>query len=379
MQTVVRQATIDDKNAIWDFISVAYGNEARDKIPDRWNWEFLENPLVDKSRKEIPVFIAIKDGNIIGQMGEMLCQIKIGEDMYRIGTGVDLIVHPDYRRYGIAKKLIEAISKHLDVRYTIVRSKITTKILDTYKQLGYQKFKTIPVYRRFVKLDRVSASHFLTVKTANHLWMKSIVKLSCRFGLDEIISAAVNFLIKTRDLLEHKKKETFRSEIKEVQQFGDEIDQLWNAISDKFKIIIKRDRQFLNWRFSNHTKLDYRKFISICDGETKGYIVIRNPDSTELNRGTIVDLFAAPDDNETIESLIHHAIDFFGKSVLMIECPASLREYQRALSKFGFLRIGKTEPYFCCKDSILRSKLEKWGNDWFITKADQDWDQLQPI
>jgi hypothetical protein len=166
--------------------------------------------------------------------------------------------------------------------------------------------------------------------------------------------------------------------IREVERFGDEIDQLWNRTSRNFKVIVKRDQRYLNWRFSDNKQLYYRNFICTRDGETKGYIVLRRPDPLEEHIGKIVDLYAAPEDYETIEILISHAIDFFGEDVTVIECATSQKEYQRILSQKGFIKMEKTVPIFYCMDSRLRKKLEQWKDSWFLTKADHDWDQLWP-
>jgi hypothetical protein len=209
--------------------------------------------------------------------------------------------------------------------------------------------------------------------------MRSIAEFGFRYGTDKIITLLANFLIEIRDLFKRKSNKDSFSEIKEIERFGDDIDQLWTATCDKFKIIVKRDKQFLNWRFSDCPQLHYRKFICRRNSEIKGYIVIRKPEPSELNVGIIVDLFAAPDDHETIENLVHYAVDFFGKDIAIIECPTSLKEYQKVLSKSGFLRFEKTEPIFFCMDSKHRIILGSRENRWFITKADQDWDQLRPI
>ncbi|MGO9138314.1 MAG: GNAT family N-acetyltransferase [Syntrophales bacterium] len=379
MQTIIRQASIDDKMAIWDFIEEAYEDAAKYKIPTRWNWQFLENPLVDKSGKELPIFIAIKGDHIVGQLCAILGQIKIGAEIHRVAASCDLVVLPECRGEGIAQRLIQAVAENYEIYYTISCSEPTMRIFDRIEHLGYHKLELVPTYRRFVKLNREFIFRYLMQKTVKHSWMRSVAKFGCLLRSDSMMSVVGNFLIGIRDLLESQTKTESRSEIKEIQWFGDEIDQLWKAASGKFKIIVKRDQQFLNWRFSNNTQLDYRSFISRRNGETRGYIVLRKPEPTELNVGIIVDLFAAPDDNETIEDLIRHAIDFFGKSVFAIDCPTSLKEYQRALSKLGFYKIEKTGPIYFCADSKLRNKLEECKNSWFLTKADQDWDQLRPI
>jgi GNAT superfamily N-acetyltransferase len=375
MQTIIRQASIDDKNAIWDFIKVAYENRARYKIPDRWNWEYLNNPTLENKSKELPIFIAIKDGHIAGQICAILYEIKIGEELQHIAGGVDLVVLPICRKEGVGQKLVQAIAEHYKLYMAISMSDITWRI---YDRCGYNKLKAIPTYRRLVKISDASVKRYLIRKTKNHLWLKGIANTGIRVRCDKLISAILGIFIKVRDYFNRPTKKQYHSEIRKVEKFGDEIDQLWDRTSHKFKVIVKRDQRYLNWRFADNNQLDYQNFICIRDGETKGYIVLRRPDPSEEDIGIIVDLYADPKDYETIEILINHAIDFFGKEVAVVECATSQKEYQRILSQKGFIEMEKTVPIFYCKDSTLRSKLEGLQDGWFLTKADHDWDQLWP-
>jgi GNAT superfamily N-acetyltransferase len=375
MQTIIRQASIDDKNAIWDFIKVAYKDFARYKIPERWNWEYLNNHILDSKSKELPIFVAIRDGHIAGQICAILFQIKIGEELHHIAGGVDLVVLPICRGEGVGQKLVQTIAEHYKLYMAISMSDITWRI---YDRCGYNKIKAIPTYRRLAKVSRASVTRFLIRKTKNHLWLKTIANMGIRVGCDKVISVILGIFIKVRDYFNRPTKKQCRSEIREVERFGDEIDQLWNRTSHKFKVIVKRDQRYLNWRFSDNNQLDYRNFICIRDGETKGYIVLRRPDPIEEDIGIIVDLYADPEDYETIEILISHAIDFFSKDVTVIECATSQKEYQKILSQKGFIKMEKTVPIFYCMDSRLRNKLAEWNDSWFLTKADHDWDQLWP-
>ena len=58
MSITVRQATIDDKLEIFSFLDLAYGENARYKYPERWEWQFVHNPF---KPTELPVWIAITE------------------------------------------------------------------------------------------------------------------------------------------------------------------------------------------------------------------------------------------------------------------------------------------------------------------------------
>ena len=375
MQTLIRMASIDDKIAIWDFIQVAYNDRAKYKIPHRWNWAFLENELIDKNWQKLPIFIAIKDGKIVGQICAILYEIKIGDKMHCMACGVDFIVLPICRGEGVGQKLIHAIVNYYGLYMNTDMAAITRHV---YHQVGFREFAPIPTYRRLVKLSNASVRTYLLQKTAKHRRLTWLISTLCHNKFDTVVASAGNILINVYNFMKSPRKRS-QTEISEIASFGEDIDQLWALINNKFKVIPKRDTKFLNWRYIKNTNFDYKCFIGKRYGVTKGYIVVRMPDPTELNIGIIVDLFAAPDDSETIEALIFHVIDFFNESVIAIECPTTQREHHRALSRLGFLKMEKTVPAFFCKDPELRKVLEGFNQDWFLTKLDPDWDQLHSI
>ena len=56
--TTIRQATLADKAAIFDFLRIAYARGSEFKFPDRWEWAFERNPFVEG----LPIWIAIAEG-----------------------------------------------------------------------------------------------------------------------------------------------------------------------------------------------------------------------------------------------------------------------------------------------------------------------------
>ena len=378
MKTVIKKATIGEKAAILDFIKVAYENTEQHKVLKRWAWEYLENPsLSNGKKKELPIWLAIKENRIVGQICGIPVEIKTINGMSKVVGGVDLIVLPACRGEGVGQRLIQAIAEHYGFYMAISMSDITRRIYGRLEH--YNDIDAVSMYRRFVKLDKASVFRYFMKKTKNRLKLNLIARFVCRiFLLDSAISLAVNPVLWLRNVVERVTKRDTQTVIREVERFGDEIDRLWNKANHKFKVIVKRGKEYLNWRFSD-CPLGYCSFIAMRDDEAKGYIVLRKPEPTELNVGIIVDLFADPDDHETIEDLICHAIQFFGTDVAMIECATSQKEYQNGLSKFGFLKMEETVPVVYCKNDKLRNKLEQYKKNWFLTKADHDWDQLRPV
>src|SRR3990172_11710019 len=106
---IIRQATLKDKDALWEFIKNAYEGEekglSRFKFPKRWIWQFTENPFFKETGDKLPIWIALKDDRIVGQICFQPVEVKIGDKIYNASYGSDMIVSKDCRGGGISPKI----------------------------------------------------------------------------------------------------------------------------------------------------------------------------------------------------------------------------------------------------------------------------------
>jgi hypothetical protein len=362
MQSLIRQATKEDKGSIWRFLDHAYGagpkGTAQFKYPDRWKWQFLDNPFVDETGDKLPIWLAIKNNEVLGQMCALPALMKIGDQTYNGGWGCDFIVSPKSRGEGIGYKLTEIYNKHFQVGVGIGMAESTRRI--------WEKFSRVPLnplyyYLYPIKLDKIIL-HYL---------------IGNKFRLlHNTMSKLTNVMFSTKRKLNPLLKKEAKSSIQEISVFGTDIDALSENTYREYSAIVKRESVFLNWRFFRNKELKYHVFISKNNNQIKGYIVVRKPHPAELNIGHIVDFYAAKNDMDTINELIFHAIKFFDKSVAAIKCATSMRNIEHRLKKYGFIKFEKMRPLALVSDPAIKEKLISAAGDWFMTLADQDLDQI---
>ena len=324
-----------------------------------------------------PILLAIKDDQVVGQACVTPVELKVGEEICIATWGTDFIVLTACRGEGVGKKLMDVELDHYKFMIGLWMPYVTRRIA---KQLGYKNLDPVIVYRRPVRLHKFFINNYLMPNKEKRPLIHRLFNIACRyFFFDRLVSIMMNIIWGVRDLLEKNTKKNNLCDIQEVNDFDQRIDNLWNSTSNQFGIIVKRDTEFLNWRYSRHHVLMYRKFIAQGDGETKGYLVLRKAEPEELNVGRIVDLFARRDDHQTIEDLIRHAIRFFKNDVDVIECATSVKEYQHFLSKFGFFKVETSIPMYRCEDSSLADNMNTLRSNCFFTLGDHDWDQFRPV
>jgi len=115
----------------------------------------------------------------------------------------------------------------------------------------------------------------------------------------------------------------------------------------------------------------------VHSGEIKGYTVLREGKSRGLQVGIISDVFANPDDEDTIGALFAFAIKYFKRNtqIDLIRCDILNGKFEYCLKKMGFIRMFSKSHFMVTniKDS-LDQKFIYDKNNWFVNYADCDLD-----
>ena len=157
-----------------------------------------------------------------------------------------------------------------------------------------------------------------------------------------------------------------------VERFGEDADRLWERLKPELQYSIFRNREFLNWRYADHPRVNYRLVEARRGGELVGVLAYRigwiNEKITPL-----VELFSHPEDRETQAALAAHAArDGLAQDHPRLELwlPPSGRWFA------GFPALGFTrEP---TRFNLINRLFADWmNNDWlmehyFCTMGDSD-------
>ena len=365
----IRRATLEDKPEIFEFIQNAYTNIWQYRIPDRWEWEFLKNPHLGNT--DLPVFIAVdRDGKVVGQSCALIEEVKIGTEIYKLGWGVDAFVLPEHRGQGIGMQLQKANDEARAIFMSLSMAKSVRKMK---VRLGSTPIDPIPVFRRY---QRFTSDVFRNTGAKNIVQDKLFKKCLLIIRLIKIIAARYYFIIKNylSDILNQNslQKKVQGLVLTEVEEFPEDIDELWEELNPKFYAIIKRDRVHLNWKYVDQPNMDYLKIIARREGKICGYLILRNGRCPERKFGMLSDIFVDPDDSQTICLLLNYAMDHFRKEkVTEIIAATTIKQYQYFLKKFGFLKTGEEYPVIHSMVDGLNVEPGKW----FLGNSDHDWDQ----
>lgn len=371
---IVRRAFRSDWPAIARFIEDAYGARAQYKATPRWTWQFIDNPFGRRQDDEVPVWVAVDEDRVVGQIAVQKALLQVDGKTFEAGWAVDIMILRSHRGAGLGHRLHDAVASEVDILMALTMAQASRRMA---VRQGRVALAEVHQLTRWVRLDALSVRRYLLLRTANHRWAFLAARLSCNvFQFHRLFPRLVNPLLRLRDFVKRSARRGGASTIVEVDSFGSEIDELWERTQGDYPVIFPRDARFLNWRFVDCPEPRYRRFVAERGGRAVGYVVLRRAEPVELPQGIIVDLYASRRDAQTIDELVRHSLSFFGDSVSAVDCGTSVTEFETVLRKHGFFRTRVHRPTCVCRDSALRDRLAQLKNDWFFSKGDHDWDQI---
>ena len=372
MSITVRQATIDDKLEIFSFLDLAYGENARYKYPERWEWQFVHNPF--KPLTELPVWIAItEEGKIVGQSCAMYEPIKVEDKTLTIAWALDAIVLPDFRGLNLG---FETLRTNCDTNGLWAGLSMAESSRHILTKLGCLPIDRVAVFERRLRVDSESVSHSIGHRLNKNIFGQKLFICLERIKLAKGVAACGNLLIKIRDKFMAKPNDN-GIQIIQIDHFENSLDTWWDSIKADYPIIIQRDSKFLNWKFVDQPFMNYQRFLAVKDGQICGYVILRCATPPESNRGIIADILIQRQDKSALESLVAFSVDFFKhKNLDLIEVASTIDEYMNIFKRFGFKKFKEMRPLVQTKVSLPVAEMIFAPDNWFLGRSDHDWDQF---
>lgn len=364
---IVRRATLDDRDKIFDFIKIAYANWKK-RIPERWYWQYIINPYVNKN--ELPIWIATdSEGNVIGQICAVNELMQINNTIYKIGWGIDFHVLSNYRGHGIGTSLLKAKDDYYNVSLSLGLTSAARRIR---RSLGSKDASTM--YSYFLQFSPNSLLNSIIRKNSNN-YIYRFIKLT---GLYKIMTVILNKWLNSK----RKFKKNHSGDIKYItaKHFGKEVDALWEKVSSEFDCAIVRDSRYLNWKYLEFPNRKYNIFLSEIKGEIVGYIILRKKryklSKVKHYRGIIVDFLFSTANTDHLTNGINFAIDFFiEQGINDIRIATSVKKYTECIEKIGYPRpVFKKKARFKSSFSVDSNSI--LNAEWLLSYGDSNQQQF---
>jgi len=364
----VESRTRDSDQELVDFFKRAYAGEYNSydyrsdrAIFERIKWQNDTNPSMVPGGRTEWICRSRDSGRIAGHFAVMPAALKVGGSYIRAAWGRDFIVSPELRGTGAGTLLLnKAIADAKEEYGAILLAGVGDKSYGIFSKIGFRETGRIPAHVLILDADNVA---------------------SCLVGnviASKILAGGLKFFRSASAGRFRKEASTGGVSISPVSSFDGEFDGMWADNSQEFNVSVRRDRAFLDWRFTKcpaggYSVFSARDFVS---GKLRGYIALRRGLARGIHTGVITDIFARRDDGETIEALVEHAVGYFRsmRDIDMVRCDIMGRIFVPALTRLGFIRVpSSSRLMYLSSDESVSSLLSDEGN-WFLTYADSDLD-----
>jgi hypothetical protein len=265
--------------------------------------------------------------------------------------GMDVMVAPERQRQGLGEQLFRTWDRNVGASLGLGLSEASHRL---FQKLRWNDLGKVP-------------------SLAKPLSRRALRRATWSRTLNRLISALtfpwVRLVARPRPVTE---------EIRVIRQFDARFTDLWARVSGKFSFAVRRDAQYLNWKYVQPPHVRYHIAALVRGDRAEGYIVYRHV-REPLGRTTrLVDLLADPADEAGVQALLRW-LDREARS-------ADADRIRTYLTHAGFRRILKKSGYYQTKSSVqLVAKMNaldvprtfyETPDTWHVTLGDADLDTV---
>ena len=342
-----------DREPLESMYAEVFGPEAAEKNRARFRWQYEENPHCPPEGPEI--WVAREDGAVLGQYATMPVRLLVKGRILRGSWGMDVMVRPNLQRKGIGSRLFLYWDQQVEASLGLGLSRESYTL---FRKLQWEDVGPVPCYSK--------------VLDPNALLSRRLPR-----GLASLLSPALRLALWAAFPTRRTRGNTVRVAPLEGE-FGPDYDTLWERASPKFDFIAERRRDYLQWKYREppHVRYDVFEARRGPGSELTGYVVLRTAVRNGVRLALLVDLFADPEDEETLGALLDRAIGYAREaSAARLQSFTFDRRITGRLLAKGFLLI-PSPMQFCVR--IKGGAGETFFRDtsrWHVTFGDSDQDR----
>jgi len=325
-----------------------FGHGLTEASRRRWQWQYLENP---SSPDGPEIWVAREDGQLLGQYASMPVRLWWGSREVRSSWGMDVFVTAAARGKGVGAQLFTAWSDHVEVALGLG---LTPSSYGLFQKLRYHDVGPVPF---FVKvLDPAAVARRRLGRVAGTLAAPALRAALALTHRERSLPA--------RDVV-----------VTPSAGFTAEHDALWERAKGSYAMCVRRDREYLDWKYARSPHRRYAVLEARRGGRLDGFAVSRHEEHRGIRLGWVVDLFAAAADHDVRDALLGAVLDAFRRAgVARAQAFAMSAEVAADLRRRGFLH--RPSPMqFCVRARLESADVLARRGGWHVVFGDSDMDR----
>jgi hypothetical protein len=285
-----------------------------------WYWKYNGNNPFGKAM----IWVAEENKKVVATFSAIPLDYNINGKTVKGSCSIAMIVHPTYQNKGLIKFVADKLFE--DAKFN--------KIKFIY---GYPNQNAYQIHKKFFSYEDVSVQKMFYKK------IKKNISILRKRNFDFI----------------------------EVKKFPNEINKFLLRVRNQHKVYLKRNLNFLNWRYIERPDYKYKVFIVKKEKKIFGYFVLKIYIEGKIIRGHIIDCFYDKK-IDIFDEIINFSEEFFFKKNCN-EMTMWLQGDDIANKKLKKLRfsIAGQRPMICKFLDVNKNK-KKYLNEkyWFFTMGD---------
>ena len=340
----------EDAEQLFALYRDVFGEALVESSRQRWRWQYLENPHTGPEGPEI--WVARDASGPLGQYASMPVRLWWGGREVRSSWGMDVFLRPEARGRGIGVQLFTAWSDHVEVALGLG---LTPSSYGLFKKLRYRDMGPVPFYVRVLDPGAVARRRLGDV----------LGRLAA-----PLLGAGLALLSPER-----RAAGSAAVEVRPATGFGPEYDTLWERVRDSYRMCVRRDSAYLDWKYRRCPNRRYEVREARREGELVGFCVTREDDYRGLRLGWVLDVFGHAGDTPARDALIGSALEGFRRAGVARVQAFSLHAGLGAdLERRGFRR-GTSPMQFCVRSRVASEGVFEEPGAWHVVFGDSDMDR----
>ena len=279
-----------DEEGIYQLDQAVHPSEQydRDGWMRWWRWMYKENP----AGKGL-IWLAEDKDKIVGQYAVIPVAMKSAAQVILGAQSIATMTHPDYRRQGMFEELAR-ITYHEAAKAGI---RIIYGFPNQFSRPGFiNKLDWFDISTMKIMLRPLNWKKYFRSKIKSKIknrFLSGFLAVGATLLFDKI-------LFRTREA-----PAIDRLAITQVTSFDERFDRLWAKVSGQYPIMVVRNKDYLNWRFSAPGK-HYLIFAAEKANEVLGYLVLYNRIPGNIKYSFMFDMIA--ESEEVMRCLVSEAV-----------------------------------------------------------------------
>jgi GNAT superfamily N-acetyltransferase len=338
----------EDQRGVDALYRRVFGPDAAAASRLRWDWQYRRNP---NNPEGGPLLWVAREGpTIIGHYATMPVRLSLGGKELNAAWGTDAMVAPERQRRGVGEELFRVWDRSVGVALGLGLSEPSSRLLT---KLHFPDVTPIPALvkpltRRAVRLPKwpMAVNRFVSAVTL------PIVRVAAR----------------VRPL---------RADIEPIRRFDATFTDLWERLTDRFELAVRRDATYLNWKFIEPPHVRYSVAALKRDGRSEGYVVYRHAQEPRGRVTLLVDFLADTHDEIGFKTLLRW-VDAEARLAGSdkIRCFAAHLGFRRIMRQSGYFQMRQRALELVAKVNAVTvpAKFYKDTDNWHVTLGDSDQD-----